>query len=45
MLLPEPEFPAESATRFSMFDLLMILFTLIFFAITIAYTVACDKLK
>jgi len=28
-----------------MFDLLMILFTLVFFAVAIAYTIACDKLK
>jgi len=26
-------------------DLLMILFTLLFFAIAIAYTAACEKLK
>jgi hypothetical protein len=29
----------------SMFDLLMIVFTLMFFAVAISYTVACDKLK
>jgi hypothetical protein len=28
-----------------MLDLLMIGFTLLFFAVAIAYTVACDKLK
>jgi len=28
-----------------MFDLMMIVFTLVFFAVAIAYTVACDKLK
>jgi len=28
-----------------MLDLLMISFTLLFFAAAIAYTVACDKLK
>jgi len=28
-----------------MFDLLMIAFTLLFFAVAISYTVACDKLK
>jgi len=28
-----------------MLDLLMIVFTLLFFAVAIAYTVACDKLK
>jgi len=31
--------------RFSMFDLLMVVFTLMFFAVAIAYTVACDRLK
>jgi hypothetical protein len=29
----------------SMLDLLMIVFTCIFFVVAIAYTVACDKLK
>jgi len=28
-----------------MLDLLMVVFTLLFFAVAIAYTVACDKLK
>jgi len=28
-----------------MLDLLMISFTLLFFAVAIAYTVACDRLK
>jgi len=28
-----------------MLDLLMISFTLLFFALAIAYTVACDRLK
>jgi len=28
-----------------MFDLMMIVFTLVFFAVTIGYTAACDKLK
>jgi len=28
-----------------MLDLLMVLFTLVFFAVAIAYTAACDKLK
>jgi len=28
-----------------MLDLLMISFTLLFFVVAIAYTVACDKLK
>jgi hypothetical protein len=39
--------PADFLVSFGdvMNDLLMILGTLIFFAIAIAYTVACDKLK
>jgi len=28
-----------------MFDLLMIVFTILFFAVAIAYTTACEKLK
>jgi len=28
-----------------MLDLLMVVFTLLFFTVAIAYTVACDKLK
>jgi len=28
-----------------MFDLLMILFTLVFFGLAVAYTIACDRLK
>jgi len=28
-----------------MLDLLMVIFTLLFFAVAIGYTVACDKLK
>jgi len=28
-----------------MLDLMMILFTFVFFAVAIAYTLACDKLK
>jgi hypothetical protein len=28
-----------------MLDLLMVLFTLLFFAVAIAYTTACEKLK
>ena len=31
--------------RFLMLDLLMIVFTLLFFVVAIAYTAACDKLK
>jgi len=28
-----------------MLDLLMVVFTILFFTVAIAYTVACDKLK